>query len=443
MYGIILVLVLVATGGLVAFWGDKVGRRIGKKRLTLFGLRPRYTSIVITIITGIVISTATLTILAVVSQDVRTALFGMKQLQESLATSESHLASVSADLARKTSQVQTLSDAITKKTEEYQHLNSKLLSVQKERDRVSGELAVVSDHYAKIKAEYQSMQHAYEKTKHDYTRARGELAKTSSELASAQSKVESLRSQLAPLEKQVESLEKERYNLLATKKRLETEINLLDKERDQLKTGLESMVFGKVVYRADEIVFSTVIAGGGSTEAVQTELSSFLAQANKVAVSRGARIEGKQGIAIKLLEGNFDTASNIIAQLSDDVVVRLISMTNVVEGEPVLTYFQILPKTKIWSEGETIASCQLDGRGSLEQIQLGIMELLYTVNNLAISRGMVADAEGKVGDLSLGEFRKTVTSIRAIDGLVTVEAKAAQDVWTTVLPLSLKLKISR
>lgn len=443
MYGIILVLVLVATGGLVAFWGDKVGRRIGKKRLTLFGLRPRYTSIVITIITGIVISTATLTILAIVSQDVRTALFGMKQLQDSLATSESQLASVSAELARKTDEIQALGDAITKKTEEYQHLNSKLISVQQERDRVTGELRFVSDHYAKIKAEYKSMQLAYAQTKQDYTRARGQLAKTAAELVSAQSKVESLKNQLAPLEKQINSLEKERYNLLASKKRLETEIEQLDKERDQLKTGLESMVFGKVVYRADEIVFSTVIAGGGSTEAVQTELSSFLAQANKVAVSRGAKIEGKQGIAIKLLEGNFDTASNIISQLTDEVVVRLISMTNVVEGEPVLTYFQILPKTKIWSEGETIASCQIDGRGSLEQIQMGIMDLLYTVNNLAISRGMVADAEGKVGDLSLGEFRNAIASIRGIDGKVTVEAKAASDVWTTVLPLSVKLKISR
>lgn len=441
MYGIILVLVLVATGGLVAYWGDKVGRRIGKKRLSLFGLRPRHTSIIITIITGIVISTATLTILAMVSQDVRTALFGMKQLQESLATSESRLASVSSDLARKTSQVQALSEAIKKKTEEYQHLNSKLISVQKERDRVSRELEVVSNQYGKIKAKYQSMQLAYEKTRQDYTRAQRQLAKTAQELADAQKKVESLRSQLAPLARQVETLEKERYNLLATKKKLENEISQLDTERDQLKTGLESMVFGRVVYRADEIVFSTVIRGG-SRETVQNDLSSFLAQANKVAISRGARVEGKQGIAIKLLEGNFDTASNIIAQLSDDVVVRLISMTNVVEGEPVLTYFQILPKTKVWSAGQTIASSQIDGRGSVEEIQLEIMDLLYSVNTLAISRGMVADVEGKVGDLSLGEFRKAIKEISEANSVVTVEAIAASDVWTTMIPLTLWLKIS-
>ena len=49
MLGIIIVLVLMVMGGLIAFLGDKIGSKVGKKRLTLFGLRPKYTSIIVTI----------------------------------------------------------------------------------------------------------------------------------------------------------------------------------------------------------------------------------------------------------------------------------------------------------------------------------------------------------------------------------------------------------
>ena len=48
MYGIGLVLVLITTGGIVAYWGDKIGRRIGQNLLFWLAAPPYF--IVITII---------------------------------------------------------------------------------------------------------------------------------------------------------------------------------------------------------------------------------------------------------------------------------------------------------------------------------------------------------------------------------------------------------
>ena len=81
MDGIILILVLILMGGAIAFIGDRLGSKVGKKKLSLFGLRPKHTSTVVTIVTGILIVTATFGILTAVSQDVRTALFGMEKLK--------------------------------------------------------------------------------------------------------------------------------------------------------------------------------------------------------------------------------------------------------------------------------------------------------------------------------------------------------------------------
>ena len=36
MLGILIVLVLMVMGGLIAFLGDKIGTKVGKKRLTMF-----------------------------------------------------------------------------------------------------------------------------------------------------------------------------------------------------------------------------------------------------------------------------------------------------------------------------------------------------------------------------------------------------------------------
>ena len=82
MFGVTLILGIAITGGIIAFLGDRIGTRVGKHRMTLWGLRPRYTSIIITILTGILIAGSTLSFLVLISYDVRTALFGMEALKK-------------------------------------------------------------------------------------------------------------------------------------------------------------------------------------------------------------------------------------------------------------------------------------------------------------------------------------------------------------------------
>ena len=77
MYGLGLVLMLVVIGGIIAFIGDHIGMRVGRKRLSVFGLRPKHTSMLITVITGIVVAGTSVIVMSIVSQDVRTALFRM------------------------------------------------------------------------------------------------------------------------------------------------------------------------------------------------------------------------------------------------------------------------------------------------------------------------------------------------------------------------------
>ena len=79
MFGLRLIIILAVVGGLIAFIGDKLGSKIGKKKLSVFGLRPYYTSVLMTVITGVLIAATTIIVMAISSDSARTAMFGMER----------------------------------------------------------------------------------------------------------------------------------------------------------------------------------------------------------------------------------------------------------------------------------------------------------------------------------------------------------------------------
>ncbi|MBU1035654.1 DUF3084 domain-containing protein [bacterium] len=165
MYSLILVFTVIIISGLIAFVGDWVGLKIGKKRVTIFGLRPHYTAIFITIISGILIAIITVTILAISSNDVRTALFGMEELKEKLSylsreveTRNIQLSSMKEDLQQKSSQLQEieekylrLSEDIKNKTGQLEELLIIREGLIEEKDKLDKEVEELN---ATIKALY-------------------------------------------------------------------------------------------------------------------------------------------------------------------------------------------------------------------------------------------------------------------------------------------------
>jgi hypothetical protein len=78
--GIITVFLIIVLAGAIAYVGDRVGHQVGRKRLTLFGLRPKYTSTIVAVGTGMLIAlVVTLGALAA-SNYVRTAFFRLGTL---------------------------------------------------------------------------------------------------------------------------------------------------------------------------------------------------------------------------------------------------------------------------------------------------------------------------------------------------------------------------
>ncbi|HVA32977.1 MAG TPA: DUF3084 domain-containing protein [Candidatus Baltobacteraceae bacterium] len=83
--GIANVLFVMLIAGGVAYVGDRVGHQVGRKRLTLYGIRPRYTSTIIAIATGMIIALVVTLVAIFASQEVKIAFFQLNTINQQIA----------------------------------------------------------------------------------------------------------------------------------------------------------------------------------------------------------------------------------------------------------------------------------------------------------------------------------------------------------------------
>lgn len=145
--GIAMFLVLMIMGGVIAFLGDKIGSKVGKKRLSLFGLRPKYTSIIVTIISGILISFLTIAALAVVNENVRVALFGLSRLQE-------RMANLNQEIEVKNKELEEGKQQLKERNKEYKYMTLRSENISKELERVESQRAYAETELSVVQKAY-------------------------------------------------------------------------------------------------------------------------------------------------------------------------------------------------------------------------------------------------------------------------------------------------
>ena len=94
----ILIVFLILLGGLIAPFGDLLGTKIGKARFSILKLRPKKTATIVTIITGGFISSISIGLLVLVSEEFRQRLFvDIPFLQKTLDDSKKALIPLQAE----------------------------------------------------------------------------------------------------------------------------------------------------------------------------------------------------------------------------------------------------------------------------------------------------------------------------------------------------------
>ena len=82
---ILIILASVIVAGAIAYIGDRVGHLVGRRRMTIFGLRPKYTSTIFAVGFGMLIAMAVIAFGLSISYDARVALFSLNKLNDQVA----------------------------------------------------------------------------------------------------------------------------------------------------------------------------------------------------------------------------------------------------------------------------------------------------------------------------------------------------------------------
>lgn len=83
--GTLLVIFIASLAGTIAYVGDRVGHQVGRRRMTLFNIRPRYTSTIVAIGTGVIIALVVTIGAILASAQVKTAFFRMDAINRQIS----------------------------------------------------------------------------------------------------------------------------------------------------------------------------------------------------------------------------------------------------------------------------------------------------------------------------------------------------------------------
>ncbi|MBP1764331.1 MAG: hypothetical protein H6Q65_1389 [Firmicutes bacterium] len=410
-YGLTLIAILAIMGGFIAYIGDKLGTKVGKRRLSLFGLRPKYTSIIVTIITGILIAASTLGVLSVASENVRTALFGMQALK-------TELNSLTDEVAVKNAELETGRAALAARTAEYAALTVKVSETSRQLAEINEELLVAI-------AERDTTAAALQQVQENYTAAQADLDKSHAEIAALQATKNQL-------DGRVDELTKARTTLQA-------DVDSLTKLTENLKKGIQVVREGTVVFRAGEVLGMAVVPGGQPADESEKTINAVLYQTNQNLLSR-LNVKDKELAVLWISKSEVEKAVSQLAGSVGDTIVRVSASGNIVYGEPVLGRLEFFPNKLIYTQDQIIHSESLQV-GDARETEEAVLQFLQKVNAAAVRKGMLPDPlQGTVGMMSGAQLFETVNKVQKLGGKVLITAQAKEDTYTAG-PLQVELVV--
>lgn len=204
--GWLLILALLVLGGVLSTLGDRLGSRVGKARLSLFNLRPRKTAVVITVLTGSLISAVSLALMLLVSERLRVGLFELDQIQDRLRDSRAALKRNEGELTRTRGELErSRLDLITAKRRRDQALASQrraqtqLLAAERRVDTLRRELQPLQAERVRLEAERARLSREVQGRDAEIRRTEAELASVRRRIAAGEKELKDLETNVIAL----------------------------------------------------------------------------------------------------------------------------------------------------------------------------------------------------------------------------------------------------
>jgi uncharacterized protein (DUF3084 family) len=476
-YGWLLAVILVLVSGLIAYLGDILGRRMGRRRITLFNLRPRHTAILISVVAGMLITIVTLTAAAMLSEQVRIGFTRVGQMQEQLKDLEKM-----ASLSRKTAEK---AKAGSRKAQEEKQAALQELSGTKQRaevvrtslaafqkkltdtttklSEVRGRLQQSQGRLAAAKKQYDAVSAKYQETSQSLKRGETKAFELGRKSLTMESQMNDLARQKEALATEVATLQKQESTLTSEKGRLQEEVNRLSGIARIATPALTEATVFEVGHEVGRRQFAAEqpIAG------LRDQLEQFVGELAATAENAGAgktedgrsivpvgRFGGQDQGPLQIYEGSelLELLARQIHSAEGNVIVRAFSVLNVPRGQPVWVEFSLTQNQLLFKKGEKLGELTVDPKKPEAQL---LIELVWWLREQVAQRAREANilpdlAPGNENNLLFGPTRfpvgrispdrlfELLKAIKKYSRPVPIVARAGEDTWTAG-PLQLEL----
>lgn len=427
---------LVAICGLIAYVGDLLGRRMGKRRLSLWGLRPRHTAILFTIGTGMLIAVFSLAVLMGLSVGIRRAVLqGEALLRENRALRQDNRAR-----ARERTELQA---QILRQQEANDRLaeQERLLAVK--AGRLEERLARRAARNQQLQADQRRLEariEALDRTRRELEQRQREILARNERLREdhsvAQRQLVGARLQLRVVNR---DLKETQEALLEARTAMRELTEQAGQQVERLRAREVELADERIIARANEELARIPLAPTGDRRAIRDAVESLMRRAEDEVRERHRSAGGTPPARILVWRTRTpqpaapsDIVNTLVAWIAargEPIVLRALADENAPAGSTVTMRLASAPRVLAFREGEEIAAATLDGSKSEGEVLRSLLAFLHgTVRQSALRRSVLPAGDGRVGEIPYDPLLATVKQIREVGGPARVSAVAPAEI---------------
>lgn len=356
---IFVILLLLVLCGFIAYVGDLLGRRFGKKRLSIFGLRPKHTAILLTVATGVLIAAVTFSVALVsVPGFLRVVTQG-----ERLVTHNRRLTSENRTLEQENRRRQGENEQLDAQNRE---LQSTAAALKATNLRLSGENRKLGRQNKLYEATNRRLQGENKSLVGDNRQLKGQNRALAASNKSLQGRNRALAGRNA-------GLARSNRELVAAKEGLARSVAGLRTEAQNYRRVVRDYKEAAYVFRRDEEIIRQVVPPDPSVKDLRDAVELLLFGAEDVARQRTGLKRSTNSHLLQLVKHSQIPAGvrENEAQLKDwvitrasqvrrtAIVLRVVADENCVLGRPVRARLEWYLNEPVFRKDEAIAETQL------------------------------------------------------------------------------------
>lgn len=463
----VLILAILVLGGLLAVLGDRIGSKVGKARLRLFGLRPRKTAVVMTVVTGTSIAASTLGIIFALSESLRDGVFRLDKIYTDLHKAQQELAQAFVEQERVTQTLQEVSQDKERVEKGLKNVQKRYQETTKQAQKLGGEVKQLRNQRERLVAQIPKLQEQVKQRDLTIRDRDGKIANQDSKirdrddkianqdgilrdrtnrLASLQTQRNLLQAEISKRDSKIQNLDtaiEDRDTALQGQEEnlerldrqlsfLQDEVSTLEEDRQNLRQGNVALVKGEVL--------SFAVLRVIEPPAARSAVDRLLQEANRRAKEAVLPLNGEDpdGRVVLITQAQVEQLLERI-QDGQEYVVRILSAENYVEQEErVRVFADVAFNERIFREGETIATVSIESETNTREDVKERLDLLLSAAQFRARRsgvlGSIQIEEGSV--VTFSDFIDILS--QSSEPIEQIQAIAIDETYTAG-PLKMKL----